>query len=122
MKVLLEVLLPKLLPAKVESLIIPHNGKSDLKRSIPVKLRGWQSPRDKFIIVHDQDSNDCMKLKADLKLLCENNNAKNELRNLIPTYQPIDGARKIAACMDVNRNTSHSFNVFVNGIKNVSCN
>ena len=72
MKALLEILLPRILPDNVEPLIISHSGKSDLKKSIPIKLRAWQSLDDKFIILHDQDSNDCMQLKADLLSLCKN--------------------------------------------------
>ena len=165
MKELLEILLPKILPVGVESLIITHSGKSDLKESINKKIRGWQSQSDKFVIVHDQDSNDCFKLKAAIELLCEKSrnvylirivcveleswyfgdlsavslaygkdyaklavkrkyrtpdnlkNAKQELRKIVPTYQPIDGARKIAVHMDIDNNTSPSFNVFVSGVK-----
>ena len=149
MKELLEVMLPKILPDNFETpIIIPHSGKSDLAKSIPIKLRSWQNPKDKFIIVHDQDSSDCIKLKADLLSLCKNSrnnclirivcneleswyfgdlnavslaygedyvllsnkrkyrvpdklkNAKEELRKLIPAYQPISGAKKIAVHMD----------------------
>ena len=42
---------------------------------------------------------------------------KAELRRILPHYGQREGARKIAAHMDINRNTSHSFNVFVKGIK-----
>lgn len=71
MKELLDVLLPKILPEKVEFVTIPHEGKTDLKKSIPKKLKGWMEPEAKFVIVHDQDSNDCKVLKAELKELCE---------------------------------------------------
>jgi len=70
MKELLDLILPKIVPDDIEWLIIPHNGKGDLQTSIPRKLRKWSIPDDKFIIVHDQDSNDCMQLKADLLSLC----------------------------------------------------
>ena len=167
MKAFLQIILPQMLPENVESLIISHSGKSDLRKSIPIKLRAWQFPSDRFVIVHDQDSNDCKQLKDDLVSLCENSrntclvrivcieleawyfgdlqavssaygkdiasfamkrkfrepdsivNAKNELRKLIPTYQPIEGAKKIAVCMDIRNNTSRSFNVFVDGVKNM---
>jgi len=77
MKEFLEILMPKILPESMESpLIIEHNGKSDLAASIPRKLRAWQNPDDIFIIVHDQDSNDCKKLKNDLFELCKS--SKNE--------------------------------------------
>jgi len=69
MEALLEVLLPKLLPAEVSCIIIPHQGKQDLVKSIPIKLRGWNIPA-KFVILHDQDSNDCYQLKSELVSLC----------------------------------------------------
>ena len=170
MKELLEVVLPKILPKGVEApLIIPHNGKRDLAKSIPVKLKAWQKSDDKFIIVHDQDSNDCKQLKTELLSLCKSTrndclirivcteleswyfgdlaavsraygkdytslaakrkyrmpdklfNAKQELRKIIPAYQPIDGSKKISTYMDVERNTSISFNVFVSGVKKMCC-
>jgi hypothetical protein len=77
MKELLDILLPKILPEGMEQpLVIPHNGKSDLEASIPKKLRAWQNPNDKFVIVRDQDSSDCKKLKEDLLMLCKN--SRNE--------------------------------------------
>lgn len=166
MKELLEILLPKILPNDMEKpLIIPHNGKSDLAASIPKKLRAWQNPDDKFVIVHDQDSNDCIRLKSELAALCKDSknkyliriackeleawyfgdleavscaynkdftklaakrkyrepdkigNAKEEICKLIPTHQQISGAKLIGSCMDINKNRSHSFNIFVNGIR-----
>jgi len=167
MKELLKIILPKILPDDFENcLILPHSGKSDLAKSIPIKLRAWQNSDDKFIIVHDRDGNDdCRQLKAELLSLCEDGrndylvrivcveleawyfgdlqavsraygkdytplamkskyrnpdklgNAKEELRKLVPTYQPIGGARQIAAHMDVDSNTSHSFRVFVSGVR-----
>ncbi|MCL2421239.1 MAG: DUF4276 family protein [Defluviitaleaceae bacterium] len=165
MKALLEILLPQILPPNVDQLIIPHSGKSDLKKSIPIKLQAWQSPKDKFIIIQDQDSNDCKKLKDDLKRLCNSSkndclirivcteleswffgdlaaissayekdvtslsskrkyrepdkimNAKDELRKLIPTYQPIEGAKKIATFMSLEKNTSYSFKMFTEGVR-----
>ena len=69
-KVFLDSLLPRLLPSCTEFLTIPHEGKQDLRRSIPRKLRAWQRPEDRFIVVHDQDSCDCLALKAELQLLC----------------------------------------------------
>ena len=62
----LKVILPKILPEGwelgVNCFIRHHEGKQDLQQSIPHKG---------FIIVQDQDSNDCHHLKADLVNLCE---------------------------------------------------
>ena len=46
-------------------------------------------------------------------------NVKAELRKLIPAYQPLSGAKSIAKYMDINNNTSRSFQVFVNGVRKV---
>lgn len=69
MKVLLEGLLPRLLPG-LQFLCIPHEGKQDLEKSIPRKLRAWQEPGVRFIIVRDNDSAACRTLKAQLLGLC----------------------------------------------------
>ena len=63
---LLERILIKVVPAGVDILPVPHNGKSDLKKSLPIKLKGWNYPNDVFLIVQDQDSNDCRLLKNEL--------------------------------------------------------
>lgn len=71
MKYLLDELLPRILPENVEFQTIPHKGKQALERSIPRKLRGWNEPGDvRFVILHDQDTKDCVKLKQDLMALC----------------------------------------------------
>ena len=44
-------------------------------------------------------------------------NPKQELKKLFPELGQIDGARKIAPFMNIEKNTSHSFQVFVQGIK-----
>ena len=63
-------LLPKIIPS-IEPIYLVHNGKGDLQKSIPIKLKGWKKPDTVFIILHDQDSNDCEKLKKKLQELCE---------------------------------------------------
>lgn len=70
MKALLDVLLPKVLPADVDFLCIPHEGKSDLGKSIPIKLRAWQTPVS-FVIVRDKDRADCIEVKKYLVKLCQ---------------------------------------------------
>ena len=70
MKVLLEGLLPRLVPG-LPFLCIPHEGKQDLEKSIPRKLRAWREPGVCFVIVRDNDGGDCRLLKTRLKELCE---------------------------------------------------
>lgn len=61
-------ILPRLLPEDVTYQCIPHEGKQDLVKSIPRKIRGLtQKPGDYyFVILHDQDSSDCIELKQKL--------------------------------------------------------
>ena len=65
MKVLLEGLLPRLVPC-LPFLCVPHEGKQDLERSIPRKLRAWREPGVRFVVVRDNDGSDCRALKARL--------------------------------------------------------
>lgn len=58
MKELLDIILPRIIPEGIDFVTIPHSGKSDLVKSIPNKLRGWNEPDVKFVILHDQDTND----------------------------------------------------------------
>ena len=70
MKALLDVLLPQILPQGINFLCIPHEGKQDLEKSIPRKLRAWQTPGTSFIIVRDKDQADCLEVKKRLVNLC----------------------------------------------------
>lgn len=74
MKAVLDVILPKILPNNVEFTTIPHEGKNDLKKSIPIKLRAWNEANVKFVIVHDQDEKDCIELKNELINICSGYN------------------------------------------------
>ena len=65
MKVLLEGLLPRLFP-DLPFLCLPHEGKKDLKKSIPRKLRAWREPGVRFVVVQDNDDSDCLSRKQRL--------------------------------------------------------
>ncbi len=69
MKELLDRMLPRIFP-DLKFRCIPHEGKTDLDRSIRPKLRGWRVPGDCFIIVRDSDGEDCIALKQRLRGLC----------------------------------------------------
>lgn len=165
MECLLNGILPKILPEGIEFKVIPHQGKQHLQRSIPIKLRSWNEPDVRFVIVHDKDSWDCRELKRELVSLCvqagrsdtlvrivcneleawyfgdleavgqafnkdisdlsrkrkyripdEIENPKEEIKSTIRELQQISGAKAIAPYMNIERNTSHSFKVFVEGI------
>lgn len=70
MKAFLTGLLPRILPPGVAFKLIPHEGKSDLEKSIPRKLRAWKTPNTRFVIIRDQDSGDCIEIKQRLVALC----------------------------------------------------
>lgn len=70
LKELLDRILSRILPDEVTFLTIPHEGKSDLEKSIPRKLRAFRTPGTKFIVLRDQDSEDCRAVKERLMKLC----------------------------------------------------
>jgi hypothetical protein len=72
----LEDILPFILPEGYvlgeNCFLRPHQGKSELRKSIPRKMQVFSNfyRPAKVIIIHDQDSNDCRELKAQLQELC----------------------------------------------------
>lgn len=73
MRVLLDDWLPRLFPGWVDGqqfLCIPHEGKSDLDRSIARKLAAWRIPGDHFVVLRDNDGADCAAVKRSLQALC----------------------------------------------------
>lgn len=166
-------ILPSILPngwnLDANCFIRCHNGKQDLQRSIPHKLRSasGKNIRTGFIILQDQDSDDCVRLKHKLTDMCDKAitswkvsykvrivcheleswylgdmdaiehvfsqfhakkyknrkifrnpdqciNPKRELKKLVEDYPQIATAREIAKHMSVDKNTSRSFNCFIN--------
>ncbi|MDR0883920.1 MAG: DUF4276 family protein [Oscillospiraceae bacterium] len=167
-KEVLNILLPKILPDGYRFQVFHFQGKSDLQKRVPAKIKAWRDASAKFLILQDQDSNDCVTLKQDLCTLCapyereilvriacveleawyfgdlsavdmayntklanmsakskfrepdKIQNPKDELRKLIPTLQQIAGAKTIAPHMNVEANTSRSFQVFVSGVRKLT--
>ena len=70
MAVLLEGLLPRVYP-DLPFLCISHEGKQDLEKSIPRKLKAWQEPGVRFVIVCDKDEGGCRQVKTRLYSLCQ---------------------------------------------------
>jgi len=75
MQKFLEVFLEKRLPTGTTFKVIPHEGKSDLKKSIPIKLKALNKDDVMFIVLIDQDSSDCRTLKLEINDLCCKTNA-----------------------------------------------
>lgn len=173
MKSLLDGLLPRLFPGWVEGqhfLCVKHEGKSDLDASIPRKLAAWKVPRDRFVIVRDNDNADCVRVKARLRSVCVTNGRPDtlirlvcqeleswyvgdlkalaqayenpkldtpalrkrfvkpdewekpsvELSRLEPSFQKGSGARAMADFLSPSGNRSHSFQVFVAGLRRIA--
>jgi hypothetical protein len=166
MKVFLEGFLPRFF-RDLPFLCVPHEGKHDLEKSIPRKLRAWREPGVKFVVVRDNDGGDCRALKRTLVELCtdggcndalvriacqeleawyfgdlealalafdddklrrlgakeryRNPDAINQpgsaLMNLVPQFQKVSGARRMAAHLAWDRNESSSFKAFITGIE-----
>ena len=69
MKAFIEEFLPRLIP-DLEFLCITHEGKQDLEKSIPRKLKAFR--RELFVIIRDNDGADCRAIKARLIDVCKN--------------------------------------------------
>lgn len=165
MKTLLEGLLPRLVPG-LPFICVPHEGKQDLEKSIPRKLRAWRESGVRFVILRDNDGADCHDLKKRLLALCDEAGRPDslvrivcqeleawyfgessaladafakakingiekqaryrdpdailkpsrELPNLIPEFQKVSGARRMAQALNRNGNISHSFQVFMDAV------
>lgn len=78
MEVFLRGLLPRILSPEIvldqNCFVHSHEGKSHLVKSIPRKMKAYHHFPDevRVLIIHDQDSNDCVELKNSLKGLCDN--------------------------------------------------
>lgn len=169
MRVLLDGLLPRLFP-DLPFQCVPHEGKSDLERSIPRKLRGWREPGVRFAVVRDNDGGDCRALKDHLRDLCRAGGRGDALiriacqeleawylgepdaladafgrealrgigqrarfrepdavarpseavERLVPEFQKVSGARRMARYVTRERNRSTSLRVFMAGIEAVA--
>ena len=82
MKILLEGLLPRLLPDLIFE-CLAHEGKRDLEKSVPRKLRAWQEPGVRFVVVRDQDGGDCREIKANLTRLCHDSGRSDVLVRIV---------------------------------------
>ena len=169
MKVLLDGLLPRIFP-DLRFLCVPHEGKQDLEKSIPRKLRAWREPGVVFVVLRDKDLSDCYDVKRRLVTLCREGNREDtlvriacheleawylgepaaiaaafgderllniggkaryrdpdavvrpsaEVEALIPEFQKVSGARRMATHLTRERNCSRSFQVFLGGMDRLS--
>ncbi len=87
MKVTLENIFKKMSFKKMcPPIIIPHEGKNDLKKSIPRKLIAWPDnshTQYKFIIMQDQDNANCIIIKTELQNLCKNGKRSDSVIRIV---------------------------------------
>jgi len=69
-KVMLQGLLPRILPDEVRCHFVVFEGKQDLEKNLAKRLRLWLLPESVFIIMRDQDAGDCQTIKAKLTGIC----------------------------------------------------
>ena len=70
-KAMLEGLLPRILDAQIRTRFIPFEGKQDLEKQLVKRIRGYQNPHARFIVLRDQDRQpDCRVLKQSLLDKC----------------------------------------------------
>ena len=169
MGALLDGLLPRLFP-DLPFQCVPHEGKTDLERSIRHKLQAWREPGVRFAIVRDNDRGDCRALKEALlercragrrpdtliRIVCQELEAwylgepdalaeafgrdglrnigrearyrdsdvvqhpDREMERLVPEFQKVAGARRMAPHLTRERNRSASFQAFVTGVETVA--
>ncbi len=67
---MLKGVLPKLLPQNMTLRFVVFEGKQDLEKRLPRKLRAWQQSDVIFVVMRDQDSGNCVSIKQNLAQKC----------------------------------------------------
>lgn len=69
MKRFMDAYLPREFPG-LEFICIPHEGKSDLEKSLPRKLRAWREPGVRFLVIRDSDGSPPGHIEHNLCQIC----------------------------------------------------
>ena len=78
-KEMLKGVLPRMLPPHIEIQYVVFEGKQDLEKRLPIRLKAWQRMDSKFIVLRDQDSGDCIRIKGNLLEKCQQAGKPNTL-------------------------------------------
>jgi hypothetical protein len=70
-KAMLEGLLPRLLPENITVRYIVFEGKQDLEKQMVHRLRHYNVPGARFLVLRDQDASDCHIIKKGLTEKCK---------------------------------------------------
>lgn len=63
---MLRCVLPRILPADFPFLCFHFEGKQDLEKRIANRIQYWVDPDSVFLVLRDQDSDDCYQIKNEL--------------------------------------------------------
>ena len=66
----LKGLVPRFLNPQVEIKYVTFQGKKDLESKINNRLKGWRKPNSAFVVLVDQDQEDCQQLKSRIISKC----------------------------------------------------
>lgn len=66
----LREIIRKVVPKTVCVHFLVFEGKQDLEKQLPRRVRGWLQPNSRFFVMRDQDSGDCRQIKNRLVDLC----------------------------------------------------
>ena len=70
--VMLESLLPRCLSSDIRFRLVAFEGKQHLEKHLERRIRSYQNPHARFIVLRDQDSHpDCKQLKTDIYARCQ---------------------------------------------------
>jgi hypothetical protein len=79
MRFFIDGFIHRILPEGVHVQYLVHEGKQDLDKSIPRKLRAWRMPNSYFVIVRDKDAEEPLVLKKRLSDMCVANDRPESL-------------------------------------------
>jgi hypothetical protein len=81
-KALLQQVLPRLFPELIAQYVV-FEGKQDMEKRLEIRLIHWQVPNTRFVIIRDQDSEDCILVKERLLQKCSQSGKKQCLVRII---------------------------------------
>ncbi len=76
-KFMLQVIVPKIIPEHIHVQYVSFDGKTNLEKELERKLRWWLEPDTCFLIMRDQDLEDCCVLKERLLKIVEKSGKEN---------------------------------------------
>ncbi len=114
MKVFLDGLLPRFFP-ELSFLCVPHQGKQDLEKSVPRKLKVWNEPA--LAEVYGDGIERAVMGKARFRDPDAIDHPSRALEHLAPSFQKVGGARALSARLSAERNTSRSFRFFLEAVR-----